>query len=72
MFTPERASEFKLNLSASPGQIINPRLIISSERKSARVLFELDPGGENAVELRLLLESGDKPVSETWLYRWTP
>ncbi|MCA3585696.1 MAG: glucan biosynthesis protein [Methylocystis sp.] len=72
MFTPERAAEFKLNLSATPGQIIAPRLIIASERRSARVLFDLDPGSDNTVELRLLLESGEKPVSETWLYRWTP
>ena len=41
-----------------------------SERP-ARVLFELDFGGETLSELRLVLESAGKPVSETWLYRWT-
>jgi glucans biosynthesis protein len=42
------------------------------ERKVARVAFELDPGGETACELRLILQAGAKPYSETWLYRWTP
>jgi glucans biosynthesis protein len=36
------------------------------------VAFELDPGNENACEMRLLLEAGGRPLSETWLYRWTP
>ena len=42
------------------------------ERKTVRVAFELDPGNENACEMRLVLEAGGKPISETWLYRWTP
>ena len=42
------------------------------ERKTLRVAFELDPGNENACEMRLLLEAAGKPISETWLYRWTP
>jgi len=37
-----------------------------------RVAFELDPGAESACELRLQLEAGGKPISETWLTRWTP
>jgi periplasmic glucans biosynthesis protein len=59
-------------LSATPGQIINPRLIFNHSRKTARVAFELDPGSESAIELRLLLEGNEGPLSETWLYRWTP
>jgi glucans biosynthesis protein len=35
-------------------------------------LFEIDPGGENFAELRLVVEAQGKPVSETWIYRWTP
>lgn len=37
-----------------------------------RVKFELDPGRETLIELRLLLKRDQVPVSETWLYRWTP
>jgi periplasmic glucans biosynthesis protein len=62
----------KLSLSSSPGQIINPRILHNAARKTARVLFELDPGSETAIELRLIIEEGEKPLTETWLYRWTP
>jgi periplasmic glucans biosynthesis protein len=71
IFGRENLPELKLVLGVSPGQITHSRLVINAARKSARVLFELDPGSENAVELRLLLESAEKPVTETWLYRWT-
>ena len=36
-----------------------------------RVVFDVDFGGDALSELRLVLENGNKPVSETWLYRWT-
>ena len=42
------------------------------EKKAYRVLFELDPAGANASELRLVLEAKGQRVSETWLYQWTP
>jgi periplasmic glucans biosynthesis protein len=72
VFGQENPPEMKLNLSCSPGQILNPRLLVNQQRQAARVLFELDPASENAVEMRLIIENGDKPLSETWLYRWTP
>lgn len=59
-------------LTTSPGTIQNVRLWPYPERKTLRVAFELDPGNETACEMRLVLESGGKPSSETWLYRWTP
>jgi len=31
----------------------------------------MDFGSDTLAELRLLLEAGGKPASETWLYRWT-
>ncbi len=37
-----------------------------------RVGFDLDIGTETVSELRLVLEAAGKPLSETWLYRWTP
>jgi glucans biosynthesis protein len=36
-----------------------------------RVGFEVDPGTDNLSELRVVLEAGGQPVSETWLDRWT-
>lgn len=59
-------------LSAGKGGVIsNTRLWPYPERKALRVSFELDPGDEPLCELRLVLEAAGKPVSETWLYRWT-
>lgn len=36
-----------------------------------RVAFELNTGGHETIELRLVLKSGDQVISESWLYRWT-
>jgi periplasmic glucans biosynthesis protein len=69
---PARASGLKANLSASPGKVVNSRLFPSADRKSCRVQFDIDLGGETASELRLTLESQGAPLSETWLFRWTP
>jgi periplasmic glucans biosynthesis protein len=64
--------DLKAAATAAPGTIQNLRTWPYPDRKTLRVTFELDPGGENASEMRLLLESAGKPASETWLYRWTP
>jgi glucans biosynthesis protein len=64
--------ELRAAISTTPGLVQNARLWTYPERKTARVTFELDPGGENACEMRLVLQSGTQPASETWLYRWTP
>ena len=59
-------------LTAVGGSITMVKTFMDPERKAYRVLFELDPGGANASELRLVLEAKGQRVSETWLYRWTP
>jgi glucans biosynthesis protein len=64
--------EIKPNLTASPGSIVFVRTFYVRAKTICRVLFDLDPGGENFSELRLVLEAGGKPISETWVYRWTP
>ena len=58
-------------LTTSAGTIVSVRPFLTPERKTFRVLFEIEFGGEQLAELRLVLESAGKPVSETWLYRWT-
>jgi periplasmic glucans biosynthesis protein len=65
------AAQIKLNMAANPGRIVSRRIFTSSERKTLRVLFDLEPGSEPYSELRLVLEAGGRPASETWLYRWT-
>jgi glucans biosynthesis protein len=76
-FTTEALGEnppqdIKSVLTVGPGAFHNLRQWVYPERKAVRVGFELDPGNENACEMRLILEAGGKPISETWLYRWTP
>ncbi len=58
-------------LSSNLGAVSDVRTFPAPEAKTCRVLFDLDPGNETAVELRLVLEADGKPASETWLYRWT-
>lgn len=65
-------ADLKSVLTVGPGSFQNLKLLPYPERKTVRVAFELDPGNENACEMRLILEAGGKPISETWLYRWTP
>jgi periplasmic glucans biosynthesis protein len=68
---PVRSAEIKANITARPGKIAWSRSIASSERKSMRIAFDLDPGSEMFSELRLALDASGQPASETWLYRWT-
>ncbi len=65
------AAALKPALTTSLGTLSAVRTFTAPEMKTCRVLFELDPGNETAVELRLVLEATGKPASETWLYRWT-
>ena len=37
-----------------------------------RVSIEHDPAGNKLVELHARLMDGDQPLTETWIYRWTP
>jgi glucans biosynthesis protein len=69
---PTLGANVKVILSATPGTINGTRLVPYPERRTMRVSFELDPGAENACELRLQLDVAGKPISETWLNRWTP
>ncbi|HEX8417989.1 MAG TPA: glucan biosynthesis protein D [Methylobacterium sp.] len=65
-------AELQTVLIATPGTIASRTLHRYPERKTVRVAFELDAGGERTSELRLLLRRAGRPVTETWLYRWTP
>lgn len=58
-------------VSASKGDIKNLVLQPNPETGGLRLSFDLDTKGEPLIELRGLLQNDKKPVSETWLYRWT-
>ena len=67
----DKVDGLRLDLSASAGKISNAGLSSNEALHGIRASFDLDPGDAELIELRLRLMSGDKPVSETWLYRWT-
>ena len=37
-----------------------------------RAMFDVVPVDDKPVDLRLFLRSGDRALTETWLYQWTP
>ena len=66
-----KAAAAKAEVQASPGKIVSVRTFPYKDRRSVRVVFDLDPGSETYSELRLTLKVDNQPASETWLYRWT-
>ena len=68
---PAEALEPVAEVSASTGVIMNVTARPSPEEDLYRVSFEMDPGDETLVEMRLVLVGPTGPSSETWLYRWT-
>ena len=61
----------KLDVGASTGKLQHLVLQPNPLTKGVRASFELDPAGANLVELRLRLLRANRPITETWLYRWT-
>jgi glucans biosynthesis protein len=68
----DKAEDVVPKLAATPGSITSLQTFVSRENKTCRVWFELDIDGETFSELRLVIEGAGRPISETWLYRWTP
>jgi periplasmic glucans biosynthesis protein len=68
----EKLDGLRLDLSASTGKITNATLVSNGELHGLRASFDIDPNDAELIELRLRIMRGDTPVSETWLYRWTP
>ena len=65
------AAGVRIDAGTSTGRISNALLQPNPLTKGLRASFELDPRDANLAELRLRLLRGDRPISETWLYRWT-
>ena len=61
----------KLDVGTSAGRLSNLALHPNRLTKGIRASFELTPGEASLAELRMRVLRGDKPVTETWLYRWT-
>jgi periplasmic glucans biosynthesis protein len=67
----ERIDGLHLDLGASAGKISNATLISNGAIHGLRASFEIDPNDAVLIELRMRVMRGDKPITETWLYRWT-
>jgi glucans biosynthesis protein len=68
----EKVDGLRLDLSASAGKLSNITLLSNVALHGLRASFEVDPDGAELIELRLRIMRGTRPVTETWLYRWTP
>ncbi len=68
---PARAATLKPVLTTSPGAARVVGFHTNPQAKTCRVIFDAEAGSDAFCELRLVLNSGDDPISETWLYRWT-
>jgi len=59
-------------ISASAGKLVNPVVQHNPEIGGWRLTFELLPERNPVVELRAQLFRDQEPMSEVWIYRWTP
>ena len=64
--------DLRIEAGTSGGKISNMLLQANPTQRTVRASFELAPGDASVAELRLRLMRGDRPATETWLYRWTP
>jgi periplasmic glucans biosynthesis protein len=65
------AADLRVDAGSSSGRLINVVLQPNPLTKGLRASFELDPSEASVAELRLRILKEDRPVTETWLYRWT-
>src|SRR5271166_4014366 len=64
---PQKAAAAAADLQANPGKVGSVRLFPYKDRRSVRIVFDLDPGSETFSEIRLTLKIDNQAVSETWL-----
>jgi periplasmic glucans biosynthesis protein len=60
------------DVGASAGKIQNVVVQRAAPIQGWRVSFELAPGSEQLVDMHCILMSEQGPLSENWIYRWTP
>jgi glucans biosynthesis protein len=64
------AQGVELVVSASTGKILKAQSRRNAATGTWLALFELDPEGEDAAELRAFLRDEDHALTETWSYLW--
>jgi glucans biosynthesis protein len=66
-----RASAVQVMAQANPGAMVDIVIGENPEVGGLRLRFDLDPDGADQVEMRVDLRSGERPLAETWVYRWS-
>ena len=67
----EKIDGLRVDLGTSAGRTSALSLVANPSIHGFRVGFELDSNNADLVELRLRVLQNNRPVTETWLYRWT-
>ena len=69
----ERWTELpKVEATASHGDVYGLTVRPLPDGNLNRVVFEFSPDQEELVELQIVLVGQEGPLSERWIYRWTP
>ncbi|MEO9188938.1 MAG: glucan biosynthesis protein G [Acetobacteraceae bacterium] len=61
-----------LDATNAGGKLLNPVSQPNPDLNAWRISLEMSPEGQKLVELHARLMDGDKSLTETWIYRWTP
>jgi glucans biosynthesis protein len=61
-----------LDVGCDKGQIVHAVAQPNPDISGWRISIELDPQDNKLIELHARLMDGEKPLTETWIYRWTP
>jgi glucans biosynthesis protein len=61
-----------IDSGCSKGKLVEAIAQRLPEIKGWRVSLQLDAQNNNLVDLHVRLMDNDKPLTETWIYRWTP
>jgi glucans biosynthesis protein len=69
-FTPDNPPA--LDVGCSKGAIVSSVVQANPDVSGWRVSIELDPQDNKLIELHARLMQDKQPLTETWLYRWTP
>jgi glucans biosynthesis protein len=69
---PENLSEVERLIRTTAGEISDGVLQRNPETGGPRLTFKFRPGDVELIEFRVQLRLNSEPLSEVWLYRWTP
>jgi glucans biosynthesis protein len=60
-----------IDLGSDKGHLQNATLQAMPDAQAWRLSFQLMTGGDKEIEIHARLLQSGKPISETWVYRWT-